>query len=214
MGVNHRNQKIEGAVRIAHNQKQRRFPVSQLIQLQFIVHRGIPNFLNIKGRKACTAGNKDRFHRFAGSQLEKTVLPHGKGVRFPLTEFFKQQIHWILILFIVLSDFHGIEQLQQRCKVLFFRRCLIVKIRNQRSIEQFFAFSPERVASGSLPFCIGHQGRNQFQNVLFFVDISERIIMHRLVEIDGVHRLNEVPLLCKGMSALVNETSFRVRNHE
>ena len=34
------------------------------------------------------------------------------------------------------------------------------------------------------------------------------------MEIDGVHRLNEVPLLCKGMSALVNETSFRVRNHE
>ena len=34
------------------------------------------------------------------------------------------------------------------------------------------------------------------------------------MEIDGVHRLNEVSLLCKGMSALVNETSFRVRNHE
>ena len=35
------------------------------------------------------------------TMLEKTVLPHGKGVRFPLTELFKQQIHGILILSLI-----------------------------------------------------------------------------------------------------------------
>ena len=39
LGVDHRNQKIEGAVRIAHNQKQRRFLIAQRVQRQLIVHR-------------------------------------------------------------------------------------------------------------------------------------------------------------------------------
>jgi len=67
LGVDHGDQEVKGAVGVAHDEKQRRFPVAQLVQFQFIVHGGIPDFLNVEGRKPGTAGNKDRLSRLAGS---------------------------------------------------------------------------------------------------------------------------------------------------
>lgn len=47
--VDHGDQEVKCTVRIAHDKEQRRFPVTQLVQFQLIVHGGIPDFLNIKG---------------------------------------------------------------------------------------------------------------------------------------------------------------------
>ena len=65
LGVDHGDQEVKGTVRIAHDEKQRRFPVAQLVQFQLVIHGGIPDFLNVEGRKPGTAGNKDRLSRFA-----------------------------------------------------------------------------------------------------------------------------------------------------
>ena len=46
--VDHGDQEGEGTVGITHNQEQCRFPVAQLVQLQLIVHGGIPDFLNVE----------------------------------------------------------------------------------------------------------------------------------------------------------------------
>ena len=70
--VDHGDQEVKGTVRIAHDKEQRRFPVAQLVQFQFIVHGGIPNFLNVEGRKPGTAGNKDGLGRFARDKLSRT----------------------------------------------------------------------------------------------------------------------------------------------
>ena len=72
LGVDHGNQEVKGAVRIAHDEKQRRFPVAQLVQFQLIVHGGIPDFLNIEGGEPGTAGNKDGLSRFARDKLSRT----------------------------------------------------------------------------------------------------------------------------------------------
>lgn len=72
LGVDHGDQKVKGAVRIAHDKEQRRFPVTQLVQFQLIVHGGIPDFLNIEGCEPGTAGNKDRLGRFARNKLSRT----------------------------------------------------------------------------------------------------------------------------------------------
>ena len=63
--VDHGDQEVKSTVRIAHDKEQRRFPVAQLVQFQFIVHGGIPDFLNIEGCEPGTAGNKNRLGRFA-----------------------------------------------------------------------------------------------------------------------------------------------------
>ena len=86
LGVDHGNQEVKGAVRIAHDEKQRRFPVAQLVQFQLIVHGGIPDFLNIEGGEPGTAGNKDGLSRFARDKLSRTFSSnsqkiHKKGAR-------------------------------------------------------------------------------------------------------------------------------------
>ena len=72
LGVDHGDQKVKGAVRIAHDKEQRRFPVTQLVQFQLIVHGGIPDFLNVEGCEPGTAGNKNRLGRFARNELSRT----------------------------------------------------------------------------------------------------------------------------------------------
>ena len=65
LAVNHGDKEVEGAVGVAHDEKQRRFPVAQGVQLQLVVHGDFPQLLNIEGRKARTAGNIDRLGCFA-----------------------------------------------------------------------------------------------------------------------------------------------------
>ena len=72
LGVDHRDQKVKGAVRIAHDKEQHRFPVTQLVQFQLIVHGGIPDFLNIEGCEPGTAGNQDGFRSLTRNELSRT----------------------------------------------------------------------------------------------------------------------------------------------
>src|SRR5699024_10986942 len=98
LGVYHGDQEVEGRIRVRHDEEQRCFSVTQGVQLQLIVGRNLPKLRNIKGGQAGTAGNKDRLRGLAGSQLVKTVLPHRKVVRLPLSQLFKHDIHRVLIL--------------------------------------------------------------------------------------------------------------------
>ena len=42
LGVHERRHKIEGAVRVGENDEQRRFPVSQGVQFQFVLRHKVP----------------------------------------------------------------------------------------------------------------------------------------------------------------------------
>ena len=57
--VAHRDQEVKGIVRIAHNEEQGGFPVSQGVQLQLIIGCDLPQLGNIEHGKARTAGNQD-----------------------------------------------------------------------------------------------------------------------------------------------------------
>ena len=47
--IDHRNQEVKGAVRVRHNEEQRRFLIAQRVQLQFIVHGKVPQLLDVEG---------------------------------------------------------------------------------------------------------------------------------------------------------------------
>ena len=49
LGVDHRNQEIEGAVRIRHDEEQSCFLISQRVQLQLIVHGKVTQLLDVEG---------------------------------------------------------------------------------------------------------------------------------------------------------------------
>ena len=78
LGVDHGDQKVKGAVRITHDEKQRRFSVAQLVQFQLIVHGGIPDFLNVEGCHPGTAGDQYRTSRLARNELSRTFYQKNK----------------------------------------------------------------------------------------------------------------------------------------
>lgn len=53
--------KIESAVRIRKDHKQRRLLVAQGIQFQFVILQQVPQLLDIEGSKPGTAGNENGF---------------------------------------------------------------------------------------------------------------------------------------------------------
>ena len=63
--MQHGDDEIESGIRVAHNEEQRRFPVTQGVQLQFIVGHDLPQLRNIEGGKAGAAANQDGFQGLA-----------------------------------------------------------------------------------------------------------------------------------------------------
>jgi len=72
LALQHGDDEVEGGVRVAHNEEQRRFPVAQGIQLQFVVRHDLPQLRNIEGSKAGAAANQDGFQGLARSKLSRT----------------------------------------------------------------------------------------------------------------------------------------------
>ena len=170
--------------------------------------------MDVKGRKAGTAGNQDGFCGLAGSQFIELVLPPCKAVWLLFCQIFKEQINRILIILVLLGHLHGVEHFQQRSKILFLSRGFVVQIGNQRGQQKPFRLVPERIAALTFTFGVGHKGRDQLQNILFLVDICERIVAHGLVKIYGVHRPDFISVLQQGKAAFLNETAFWVSHHE
>ena len=88
------------------------------------------------------------------------------------------QIHLILVILIVLTGIHLVEHVDQGRKVLLLGRQLIVDISDQGNVEQRFRLHPEVVAAFSFTLGVGYQDRDKLQDVLFAVNVSERIVVH------------------------------------
>ena len=88
-----------------------------------------------------------------------------------------------------------------------------MQISDQCGEQKTLRFLPERVPAGPFALGVGHQGRDQFQNVLLAVDISEGIIVHGLFEIDGVQDFKLVAIFQKCVPALDYDTTFWVGDH-
>ena len=72
LGVHHGNQEVEGAVGVAHNEEQRCFSVAQGVQFQLIVGGNFPQFGDVEGGKASTAGNQNRLRGLSRNELSRT----------------------------------------------------------------------------------------------------------------------------------------------
>lgn len=93
---------------------------------------------------------------------------------------------------------------------MFFLRGLVVDVANQRRIQQRFGFLPEGVPAFAVPFGVGDQSRDQFQNVLFIVDIRKRVVFHGLFEVDGIQDLDAVAIALQHLSRFNYQSAFRV----
>ena len=73
-----------------------------------------------------------------GSKLELRVLPDSKVVRIFLLQIFKHQIHRVLKILVIFTDFHSVDEFDERGEVLFLLRRLIVDVPDESAVKQDF----------------------------------------------------------------------------
>ena len=98
----------------------------------------------------------------------------------------KHQVYRVFELLVILPDLHGVDELDEGREILLLYRGLIVDIPNQRAIQQGLCFDPKIVSGFSFAFGIGDQRCDQLQDVLFAMNIGKRVIVHGLLEVDGI----------------------------
>ena len=157
---------------------------------------------DIKWRKPRAGTHQYTFEGLAGSQFELGILPNRKMIRILFLQRLKHQIHRILVLFVILADLHGIDKFDQSSEVLLLFWSFVMNIADQGTVEQRLCLVPEGITAFSFTLGIGHQRRDQLQDILFAVYIGKRIIMHRLPEIDRIEDLDPVFCPYKGMPDL------------
>ena len=131
-------------------------------------------------------------------------------IRVLFLQCLKHQIHRILVLFVILADLHGIDELDQSSKVLFLDRCFIMDIADQGTVQQRLCFVSERIASFSSTLRVCHECRDQLQDILFAVYIGEGVVVHRLLEVDRIEYLNPVLSSYKSMPDLNQGCTLRI----
>ena len=57
LGLQNGNDKVKGRIGVAHNEKQRRFLISDGIKLHLVIGHQVAQLFNVKGSKPCAAGN-------------------------------------------------------------------------------------------------------------------------------------------------------------
>lgn len=68
----------------------------------------------------------------------------------------------------------------------------------------------KRIAAAAFTFRVGHKGRDQLENILFAVDVAERIVVHRLLEVDGVQDFHLIAVFQHGLPTFKHDCTFRV----
>ena len=166
--------------------RSREISASQRIQFQLIVGCNLAQLCNIKYGQTRTTGNQDRLSGFACRQLIFLILPHCEVVWLFRFQCIKHQVYRIFELLVILPDFHGVDELDEGGEVLLLHRSFIVDISDQCAIQQCFRLDPEIVSGLALAFGISDQRCHQLQNILFRVDVCKGVIVHGLLEVDGI----------------------------
>ena len=102
----------------------------------------------------------------------------------------------------------------ERGEVLFLHRRFIVDVPDEGGVEQRFRFHPEIVTGFTLALGVGDQRRDQLQNVLFRVDVGERVVVHGLLEVQGIENLDLIPVLLQRMAAGNHDVPFGIGDDE
>ena len=131
-------------------------------------------------------------------------------IRLFLFQVFKHQIHRILEILIILTDLHGIDEFDECGKVLFLLRCLIMDVADEGTVKKGLCLVPEWIAALTITLGICHECGRQLQDILFAVDIGERIVVHGLVKIDCVEDFDPVIRVDKCISNLEQGRALRV----
>ena len=208
LGVDHADEEIEGAVRVAHDEEQGGLAVPQGVQLQLVIPGDLPQFGDVKGSQPSAAGDEDALCRLAGRQLIEPVLADSKVVWLFLFQRLKHLVDRVLERLIVLPDLHSVQEGDERPEVLLLHGRDIVDIGDERRVKELLGFLPELVPALALALRVHHQRCHQLQDVLLRMDIGEGVVVHRLLEVDRVKNLDAVLVPHQDGPALLDDPPF------
>ena len=83
------------------------------------------------------------FECFARRHLEFSVLLDREMLRVTRFQIVEKQVNRAFILLVVLSGFTGIDEIEQRDKILFALRRFIPDVADQRGVVEPFCFYPK-----------------------------------------------------------------------
>ena len=66
-------------------------------------------------------------------------------------------------------------------------------VANQGGVQELLGIRPKLVAGLALPCGVGDEASDQLQDVLFAVDVRERVVPHGLLKVDGIQHPNLEP---------------------
>ena len=82
-------------------------------------------------------------------------------------------------------------------------------VADQGDVQQRFGLDPKILSGFAFTLGVGNQSRDELQDVRFAVDVRERVVVHRLFEVDGVQNFQPVAEMQKHFSAFVDNAAFR-----
>ena len=207
--------KIEGVIRIADDHEQGRFPVSEGVQLQFVVAHQLPQLRNVKGSKSGTAANQDRLRGLASRQFVFAVLLYCKVIRVPRLQLIKHDVNRVFEVLVILSGFRGIDHFEQSSEVFLVFRCLVPDVPDEGRIIELFSLHPKIFAGLiAVSLRVDDNRIDQLEDVLFAADVREWVIVHGFLKIDRVQRLDRIPVFLKHLSCFHQEGALRIGDYE
>lgn len=129
-------------------------------------------------------------------------------MRLPLGQFLKHQINRVLKFLIVLAYFHRVNKLDEGGEVLFLHRGFIVDVTDQGAVQKRLRFQPEIVPALTFAFGISDQGGDELQDVFFAVNVRERIVVERLLEVYRVQYLDAVAVALQELPTFNDDAAF------
>ena len=87
-------------------------------------------------------------------------------------------------------------------------------VADQGDVQQRFGLDPKILSGFAFTLGVGNQSRDELQDVRFAVDVRERIVVHRLFEVDGVEDAHVVPGGDQHLAALHDKGSLRISYYE
>ena len=125
-------------------------------------------------------------------------------------ELIEQAVHGVLELLVVLADFHAVEHFKHRAEVLLLLRGLVMDVADERHVEQLLGVRPKLVAGLALPGRVRNEAGHELENVLLRAEVRKRIVVHGLLEVDGVQHAYLVPGTLQKTAGLKHQLTFGV----
>ena len=133
--------------------------------------------------------------------------------RLALCQPVKHIVNGILVVFIILSNFHTVQHIHKGVEVTLLLRGLKDDIPDQSAIQKGFRFRPKFIALFAVPFGVSNQGTHKFQNVVFRPNIRQRVIVHGLGKIHAVEQLDFISLPDQKRPHLAQNTALGIDHY-